>query len=513
MATVIDEFIVKYILDTSSLDKRSRDTEKRLNELKTKSKEAGDSMGDSIEAGAKRASGSLGIVGSMLGKGGVVGLAVGSLIYAGKLLDDRLFKIAQSTRRLGIDSKNFGIAANQMRNLQYASELAGGSMEDATNDVGNLSKSLFNLKFNGQVSESLVMLSRLGVQFQDSYGRARDFNDVMLDTASAIEKAKQSGRMTDAEAFQFATQAGFTGGDAQLVTGGRANLESELAKQAARRQVSGTDVSNASKWVRGSISLGQATEAGMGVAAMSGVAGARGTTNEGIEALGGSFKESISEFGTWVDKLIGKSPSVSTPSTTRSGTIDRSNAGAATYSNAIKTASLRYNIPEEVLIGMMRTESGFNPNARNPSGASGLMQLTPDMRKVLGVPEGDPTADINAAAGYLDYLRNHGIKNGLDPQSALVYGVDAYHTGEGNIKRHTNIGNESMSYAGNVLRGTAFQDTPRPWMNGGSGNSTSVQIGDINIHTQATDANGIAGNIGDLTKRKLMAAHAETGGQ
>lgn len=525
MATVIDQFIVKYTLDTKDLDKGLNATEKKLDKLKKDSAEAGSALSDSIGAGAKRATGSLDAFGSMLGKGGLVGVALGSLIYAAKAVDDKLFTVARSLRRLGIDSKNFGIAANEMRNLQNASELAGGSMEDATHDVASLSKSLFNLKFNGQVSESLVMLSRLGVQFQDSYGRARNFNDVMLDTANAIERAKKAGRMTDAEGYQFALQSGFSGGDANLVNSGVANLKGEMAKQQARRQVQGKDVAGGTRWERGSQSLGQGAVAGIGNAAIgAGYGNDHGAIDETLEVTGGNFKDAAEMFGDGVLNFLNAISGKSTIDQARalinkgksdigaSGLIDRSNSGAAPYMNSIKMASLRYNIPEEVIIGMMRTESTFNPKARSDKGASGLMQLMPETRKVLGVPEGNNDADINAAVGYLDYLRNHGLKKGLDPMSALVYGVDAYHAGEGSIARHENIGPKSMSYAGSVLQGTAFQNTPRPWM-GDGGSSTSVQIDNITINTQATDANGIAGNIADSTKRKFMTAQAERGTQ
>lgn len=520
MATVIDQFTVKYTLDTKDLDKGLNATEKKLDKLKKDSAEAGSALSDSIGAGAKRATGSLGAFGSMLGKGGVVGLAIGSLIYAGKKIDDKLFSIAQSVRKLGIDSKNFGIAANGMRNLQNASEMAGGSMEDATQTVGELSKSLFDLKFNGQVSGSLVMLARLGVQFQDSYGRARDFNDVMLDTASAIERAKAAGRMTDAEAFQFANQAGFSGGMAQVVTGGRANAERELALQNQRRQVSGKDIAGATDWVRASTSLGQGTLAEAGVRSMSAVAESRATVDQKLESATTGTIHALSSFGTAVENATKSiSRAFSNSSFMAPGTAGRAGmgraggtaVGASAYSNTIKAAATKYNIPEDVLTGLLRTESGFNPNAVNArTGARGIAQIMPATGKELGVVPGqDANADINAAAKYLSQLRASGMKKGItDPNMAMAYAVDAYHTGEGNIAKGKNIGPESLAYSGKVLAGTASANVQKSWMGGGS---NSVQIGEITIHTQANDARGIADDIGDLTKRKLLAAQAETG--
>src|SRR6202008_4753915 len=110
-----------------------------------------------------------------------------------------------------------------------------------------------------------------------------------------------------------------------------------------------------------------------------------------LERAGGDLKDAAENFGDWVMKLgggstIDRARQIMGGSSASSGTIQRTPAGAAPYMNDIKMASLRYNIPEEVLIGMMRTESSFNPNAKNSIGASGLMGIMPDMRKVLNVP-------------------------------------------------------------------------------------------------------------------------------
>lgn len=504
MATVVDQFIVKYTLDTKDLDKGIRNTGQKLEKFKRETVEAGNTLGTGIEAGAKRATGALGVLGAMLGKGGLAGVAIGSLIYVASIANKKLFTTAESLRQIGISSKNLGMAASSMRNLQYASELAGGSMQDATQDIASLSKSLFDLKFNGQVSDSLVMLSRLGVQFTDSYGRARDFNDVMLDTASAIERAKNAGRMTDAEGYQFALQAGFSGGDANLVNGGVANFNAAMATQKGRRQIQDKDIAGGTKAVNTVIGAGQAANAELLNASMA-------TYGESVDFVVGGLED----FGTAVVKAAKVlMDSFVNPSSYAVAPATMGNRGAAPYSSAISAASKKHGIPEEVLIGMMRTESGFNPNVVSPKGARGLMQIMPDTGKDLGiVPGQDPAADINAAARYLAQLRASGAKTlGLNPMASMAYAVDAYHTGEGNIRNHTNIGPESMAYSSKVLSGTAFQAQSRPWMGGGS--SSNVNIEHITVNTQATNGEGIAASIGSETaKRKLLTAHAENGPQ
>ena len=520
MAKIIDEFIIKVKLDTSEYEAGQKKLEKMTQKTKEKAVEAGNSFGDAVAAGASKASGKLGILGSMLGKGGMIGVAVGSLIYAGKVLDDKLFAIARGVRQVGIDSKNFNTAAGNLRNLQNASEMAGGSIEDADKTVGGLAQSLFNLKFNGEVSDSLIMLSRLGVQFQDSYGRARDFNAVMLDTAAAIDKAKSAGRMNDSEASFFAEQAGFTGGMRQLVTSGKANVQMELARQAARTQITSGTLGGATDWVRASTSFGQSIVSEAGLKGVNALGEKRAESDMALEEAGKDAIEWMSDLGDtmsqladdaekagknlhdyiapWVSKLASMSGMQFVPN-------------GNDYTASIAESAKKYGIPNEVLTGLIRTESGFNPNAINPSGAKGIAQLMPETGKMLGVtPGADAAADIDASARYLSMLKSAGEKAGFKGDMAMAYAVDAYHSGMGNLATGKNLGPESTAYAGKVFAGTSYANTDRPWMKGSGGGT--INIDEINIHTQATDANGISDTIGtSLKNNKLLTAHAEGG--
>jgi membrane-bound lytic murein transglycosylase D len=88
------------------------------------------------------------------------------------------------------------------------------------------------------------------------------------------------------------------------------------------------------------------------------------------------------------------------------------------------------------LIWLAEVESGFNPSARSPSGATGLFQMMPGTAKNLGLslrPQDErmnPEKSAHATARYLNYL--HGKFK--DWPLALA----AYNAGEGNVQKLLN---------------------------------------------------------------------------
>jgi len=533
--TVIEQLTTKLGLDVSDFKKGIGEAKKSMDDLKGGAEESGNAIGGMIGGVAKKATGSLGMLGSVLGKSGMVGLGIGAAIYMGKKLDDALFKVAVSLRQVSIESKNVGQSAAGLRNLQNASVLAGGSIEDAAQTVGDLQKSLFNLRFNGQVSDQIVMLSRLGVQFQDSYGRAREFNDVMLDTAAALEKAQKNGEMTRPEAAIFAQQAGFTGGMQQLVLSGPAGVQAELAKQRARTQINDKMIGAGTAWVRDSASMGQAGEAELGNKSVGAFGYGRAAADRGLEAAGkytmdfltaagDKLSAAVDRLTNFLSGLFGGAKPPAEPVSQLSGVTGRGGSrmvGANAWHSTIAAAAKRNGVPEEILTGLIRKESSFDPSAvgkPTPSGtARGIAQILPGTGKELGVTPGqNAAADIDAAARYLKQLHDQAATSGMASGNVMpwVVATSAYHAGMGNVRSGKNIGPESLAYSGQVMQGLpGFEEAARGFRPGSDGATITneIQIDQITVQTQATDADGIAGSIGDAARRKLLTAQAETG--
>ncbi len=115
--------------------------------------------------------------------------------------------------------------------LKHASTQKGNSkirLGDIEISNQNYERAIYNLKFNGQVASNLLMLGRLGVQYSDSYGRARDFSEMATDTAVALQRSVENGRMTIQDAIYAAQEAGFYGSVATAIATNDPSLASTI---------------------------------------------------------------------------------------------------------------------------------------------------------------------------------------------------------------------------------------------------------------------------------------------
>jgi Transglycosylase SLT domain len=103
---------------------------------------------------------------------------------------------------------------------------------------------------------------------------------------------------------------------------------------------------------------------------------------------------------------------------------------------AIKEASKKHGVDEELIRAIIKVESDFNPKVKSSAGAMGLMQLMPENVKYYGVK--DPyniEENIDAGTRHIkDYLKMH--NNDLDMALA------AYNFGPGNMRKRGISGEE-----------------------------------------------------------------------
>ncbi|ATC88580.1 murein transglycosylase domain-containing protein [Pseudoalteromonas arctica] len=132
---------------------------------------------------------------------------------------------------------------------------------------------------------------------------------------------------------------------------------------------------------------------------------------------------------------------------------------AKRYLPDVQQQAKRYNLDPALLLAIIHTESSFNPLARSPIPAFGLMQIVPtsagkDVSKFL---QGKPLllspeylfqADNNVEAGstYVHILSNRYFKNVRNEQSRIYMSIAAYNTGPGNVAK-TLSGSKSLNQA------------------------------------------------------------------
>ena len=122
----------------------------------------------------------------------------------------------------------------------------------------------------------------------------------------------------------------------------------------------------------------------------------------------------------------------------------------------ITAAAKKHGIDPALLAGLVKQESGFNPNAGSSAGAQGLCQLMPGTARGLGVTDlHDPVQSIEGGAKYLaQQLKTF---NG-DTALALA----AYNAGPGAVQRFGGIPPyaETQNYVRIVQQNAAAFRTP-----------------------------------------------------
>jgi len=484
LSTVIDQLIVRLALDVSQFRRGQQQVQAGVRGLQQQTQQANQQMGQSLGALATR----------WLG----VAAAVMAVKKAVSIIDDT----ATRTRQLGQDAKNLGQAANEMRNFENAVVMMGGSAEAARKTIGRMQKAIFDLAYNGQMSDALVMLARLGVQFQDQTGHAKDFQTVVLETADAIGKAQANG-MKREEAFQYLQASGFDEGTSNLILSGRANAEKELAAQRARRQVSAQDIQNATDINRAKIGKEQALttveERGMSFAG-----GIQKNVNEFMEHLASGepgkamdqLTDGAKHAAGWLEDLALKSGGL-----TRG--IRNNNPG-----NLRAVGNQRRDIEGFRVFSSM--EEGVKANAEQVKRYLGRGVNTMDSI----VKTWAPAKAGNDVEAYLkDLEKDTGMKRTdivQESDLATLLGAMFKHESGKGAPTAQDVA-DILTFQGDGPLGAASGAVPTPNAQGTTYAKTDVQIDSITVNTQAKDAEGVAAGLDGAVSRKLLASHAEGG--
>ena len=174
------------------------------------------------------------------------------------------------------------------------------------------------------------------------------------------------------------------------------------------------------------------------------------------------------------------------------------------YKSVIEGLASKYDIPSKLLMSVVHSESGFNPNATSSAGAIGLMQLMPGTARDLGVDPTDPMQNLEGGTRYL--------KQQLDRFGSVPLALAAYNAGPGAVKKYGGVPpfKETRDYVDKVMEGVGkYADGGlvglyQKYEDGGKVKDYSGVIGDI-YKPQDSDFKDLAMSYGQPANDNLGA--------
>ncbi len=128
------------------------------------------------------------------------------------------------------------------------------------------------------------------------------------------------------------------------------------------------------------------------------------------------------------------------------------------YTEYVTQYCENYSVPEDLVYAVIKTESGFDPDATSRAGAKGLMQLMPDTLDWLSrlLDEEKPTGEITdpeTNIKYGTYYLRHLYDRFGDWNTALA----AYNAGHGRVTRW--LADNNYSDDGKILKVIPIDET------------------------------------------------------
>lgn len=388
----------------------------------------------------------------------------------------------QQLAEIGFESKNLGVAGTELKKLGEVAELFGGQVGDAAASVQSLQADVFNLRFKGQMSESLQMLQRFGVAYLTASGHARNFRDIAKDAAKAIDKQAKIAGLDKGERYQLALSFGFQGGIASAVAQGGKGLEDALGKSELDQKAL------TQKTIEGQVALEkQLIRQHEQLAAVN-------------STLLAQVTPAIAQLNKWMQDLINK-------------TIPLLIKAINSVIEFFKNPPPWLQLIQDVLKDLASTlGSGGTLLAAIAGLVGALISLPLTLAVGLGILLGGIIDKLFPSGGFLDKV-NEKLLDAFGPGSdynpnaktpAEQAKLDALRKGHIDRSGHPAPPTPTAPRPAGAAAQSAGQ---------GHGSGTSVQIDNMTIHTQATDADGVAHDFKGALERKLAVSQSDAGQQ
>jgi soluble lytic murein transglycosylase-like protein len=439
-----------------------------------------------------------------------VGLAAAGLVLGFNTVKGALDAYLGATSKLanlGRVAPTVGVDVRALDVLGDAYKQVGGSAEEAGSDIAKLAHAQFSYAVNNP--DALAGFARrLGVGLFDDKGKNRDKVQIQQDIARALQ-AQTSDLQTQAA---YAREMGLSEAFIQLYLVKNGAERAKILKDAeatAKANKQAADSAIAEEQARARL---KNTLKGKGQQIVAATAP--------VVAAAENHLADAARSGNWAS--LAKS--------TLKGLAynERLGFNAYKYSKTFSNAEQKYGLPAGLLARVAHAESNFDPTAKSKSGAVGLMQLMPGTFKGAGQ---DANKDIDTAGKELGRLLTY-YRSKLPEAQALDAALKSYNGGQGNIDKilkgqdpyhnggkllpeTANYTNRVLQYSGLVNDSTAPLAGPGAPKNSlidrSGGSTTTVHIDQITVETQATDAVGVAKDLGPALHAQSTVNQANTG--
>jgi hypothetical protein len=137
--------------------------------------------------------------------------------------------------------------------------------------------------------------------------------------------------------------------------------------------------------------------------------------------------------------------------------VIRTHPATGEIAKLVHSLAPKYKLDPSLVLAVVEAESNFNPQARSPKDAQGLMQLIPATADRFGVKDvWDPEQNLNGGMAYLRWLLDH-----FDGDIKLA--LAGYNAGEGAVEKHGGVPpfEETQSYVARIMRRLGLEDGPK----------------------------------------------------
>jgi len=186
-------------------------------------------------------------------------------------------------------------------------------------------------------------------------------------------------------------------------------------------------------------------------------------------------------------ELSAMAPRFDSPLAMRSGPLS---AERSKFVNTVIAEARSFKLDPRLVLAVMATESGFDPNAKSPKNAWGLMQLIPETAERFNVKNIlDPIDNIRGGMAYLRWLLSY-------YRGDVTLTLAAYNAGEGAVDKHSGVPpfSETLAYVQRIRALYPFDRHPYDATISNSFSKAAAQP------TRTVDANAAVAGDGSLAK-------------